>query len=623
MSDARPPSPHPPLPGEGGQSSTTLGEVAARLPGSRLIGNPATRVSHLFHDSRRVEAGTLFAARRGATSDGRRFVGDAIRAGAVAVLTDDEALALLAGVPALFVADVAQSLGAASAAVYGPVSEGLEVVGVTGTNGKTTTTYLLTSALASSGARPGLLGTLGCHFEGETFPSGHTTPEADELARRAAWLRARGATHLVMEVSSHALALGRVEGVRFRAAGFLNLTQDHLDLHGTMHDYGEAKARLFTDFAPAASVINVDDPFGRALADRAQGELVRVSPSGTTPGARLSLSAWASSAAGSRARAHFEGGDVALETPLIGEHNRENLSIALGLALALGLSPEDAARSLALAPQVPGRLERCSGPDDDIAVVVDYAHSPDALARVLTTLRPLATGGLICVFGCGGDRDPLKRPLMGEAVGRGADRAVLTNDNPRGEDPRAIADATAPGLERTGTPYEIVLDRSLAIDHAITSAPPGALVLIAGKGHETYQLTGGVSAPFDDRVEARRALEKRRARRLTPPPPHLPLPEEGGQNRLCASPLPWPLRSLPTAPLSPSMRCLPPRAVPSSPGAIAGSKGWAPTHDASGRATPSSPSAESASTATSTSRARRPRARAWPSSIATLRPRRA
>ncbi|HEU4409419.1 MAG TPA: UDP-N-acetylmuramoyl-L-alanyl-D-glutamate--2,6-diaminopimelate ligase [Polyangiaceae bacterium] len=508
-----PTPPGPPSPGRGGERATTLGAVAARLPGSRLIGEPSTRVAHLFHDSRRVEPGTLFAARRGKTSDGRQFVGAAAHAGAVALLTDDEPLALLSGLPALLVPDVARALGAAAAAVYGEVGEGLEVVGVTGTNGKTTTTHLIASALATCGARPALLGTLGCHFGGETLPSAHTTPEADELARRAAWLRARGATHLVMEVSSHALALGRVEGVRFRAAGFLNLTQDHLDLHGTMQAYGEAKARLFTDFAPAASVVNVDDPFGLALAGRAKGELFRVSPSGARPDARLSLGAWASSPEGSRAVARSEGREVALETPLLGEHNRENLAVALGLALALGLGPDDAARALARAPQVPGRLERCSGPGDDLAVVVDYAHSPDALARVLATLRPLAAGGLVCVFGCGGDRDPLKRPLMGEAVGRGADRAILTNDNPRGEDPRAIADATAPGLERTGTPYEIVLDRAEAIERAVASAPAGALVLIAGKGHETYQLIGGVSTPFDDRVEARRALERRRARR--------------------------------------------------------------------------------------------------------------
>jgi UDP-N-acetylmuramoyl-L-alanyl-D-glutamate--2,6-diaminopimelate ligase len=495
------------------ETVTTLGAVAARVPGAKLVGDAGARVAHVYHDSRRVEPDTLFAARRGARSDGRAFVEAAKRAGATALLTDEEPLALASGLPALVVDDVARALGHAAAAVYGEVGAGLDVVGVTGTNGKTTTTHLITSALASAGARPALLGTLGCHFEGEILPSAHTTPEADELARRAAWLRARGASHLVMEVSSHALALGRVEGVRFRAAGFLNLTQDHLDLHGTMEAYGEAKARLFTDFSPAASVVNVDDPFGRALADRARGELFRVSPSGRAEGARLALHGWRSTAGGSTARARTEAGEVELSTPLLGEHNRENLSIALGLALALGLAPGDAARALARTSQVPGRLERCSEPDDDVGAVVDYAHTPDALARVLTTLRPFAAGGLVCVFGCGGDRDPRKRPLMGEAVGRGADRAIVTNDNPRSEDPRAIAEAAAAGLERTGTPYEIVLDRAEAIDHAIASAPAGAMVLIAGKGHEAYQLVGGVSNPFDDRDEARRALARRRAAR--------------------------------------------------------------------------------------------------------------
>ncbi len=493
-------------------SPPTLGDVAARLPGARVVGEASVRVWHLYHDSRRVEAGALFAARRGARSDGRAFVDAARRAGAAALLTDDEALALAAGLPALVVADVARALAAAAAAIYGEVSEGLEVVGVTGTNGKTTTTHLLGSVLAAAGARPAVLGTLGCRFGGEALPSAHTTPEADELARRAAWLRARGATHLVMEVSSHALALGRVEGVRFRAAGFLNLTQDHLDLHGTMAAYGEAKARLFTDFAPGASVVNVDAPFGRALAGRARGELVRVSPSGAEPDAAVAIFDWASSPAGSRARARVGAAEVGLETPLVGEHNRENLAVALGLALALGLDPAAAAGALAGAPQVPGRLERCSGPGDDVAAVVDYAHSPDALARVLATLRPLAPGGLVCVFGCGGDRDPTKRPLMGEAVGRGADRAVVTNDNPRGEDPRAIAEAAAAGVRRAGAPCEIVLDRAEAIERAIAGAPPGALVLVAGKGHEAYQTVGATSTPFDDRDEARRALARRRAR---------------------------------------------------------------------------------------------------------------
>lgn len=494
------------------EGAATLGEISARLPGARLVGEASTRVNHLFHDSRRVGPGSLFAARRGARSDGRAFVEAARLAGASALLADDEALALASGLPAILVDDVARALAPAAAAVYGGVGEGLAIVGITGTNGKTTTTHLLASVLASVGARPGLLGTLGCHFEGETLPSGHTTPEADELARRAAWLRARGASHLVMEVSSHALALGRVEGVRFRAAGFLNLTQDHLDLHGTMAAYGEAKARLFTDFAPAASAINVDDAFGRALAGRASGELFRVSPSGTAPDARLAIDGWASSPAGSRALARADGFEIALETPLLGEHNRENLALALALALALGIDAEDAVRALARAPQVPGRLERCSGPGDDVSVIVDYAHSPDALARVLATLRPLAPAGLWCVFGCGGDRDPLKRPLMGEAVGRGADRAFVTNDNPRTEDPRAIADAVVPGLARTPVAYEIVLDRAEAIERAVALAPPGAVVLVAGKGHEAYQTVGTVNAPFDDRDEARRALARRRAR---------------------------------------------------------------------------------------------------------------
>jgi UDP-N-acetylmuramoyl-L-alanyl-D-glutamate--2,6-diaminopimelate ligase len=493
-----------------------LGDVARAVPGARLAGDgAATRVAHLFQDSRAILPGSIFAVRRGERRDGRAFVDDAIARGAVAVLTDDEGFAAGLAVPALIVPDARAAIGPAALSVYGYPFERLDVVGVTGTNGKTTTTQLLGSALSSLGARPAVLGTLGCRFEGQELAGTHTTPEADELIRVAAGLVERGATHLIMEVSSHALSLARVDAVRFRAAGFTNLTQDHLDFHGTMQAYGEAKARLFTGgaFSLSASVINVDDPFGAALAARSAGRVLRVSPSGSTP-ADVSAVSMRMGADGLVAEVALPSGRVSLRSPLVGAHNLENLLLALGLCVALGFDAGAAAAALGEAPAVPGRLERCSEAGDEVLVLVDYAHTPDALARVLSALRPLCEGALWCVFGCGGDRDAGKRAPMGEAAARGADRLVLTNDNPRTEAPEAIAEAVLEGVARAGVPRgggrcEVVLDRAAAIERAVLGAAPGDTVLIAGKGHEPYQIIGGVSRPFDDREEARAALSRR------------------------------------------------------------------------------------------------------------------
>jgi UDP-N-acetylmuramoyl-L-alanyl-D-glutamate--2,6-diaminopimelate ligase len=480
-----------------------------------VAGDVSVRVCGVRHDSRTVEAGDLFVARAGARTDGARFVRDAVARGAVAVMSQVGAVdASAAGVPVVFVPDPVGGLAHAAAAVYGQPSFSLDVVGITGTNGKTTTAHLVRVAIdgAIGQATCGVLGTVGHSFADWQEPTENTTPEADDIARTLYTMRARGAAYAAMEVSSHAIELGRVRALRFRLSVLTNLTQDHLDFHGTMEAYAEAKARLFTELGPGGAVINVDDPFGRELAGRVRAPLVRVSArAGATPAdADLAPVRLQVGAHGIEALVRTPRGEAELRSRLLGMHNVENLLVALGVACALDLDVERAARALSDAPAPPGRLERCDGPGDEVTVVVDYAHTPDALARVLDALRAVGSGRIWCVFGCGGDRDPSKRRPMGESVGRRADVAVVTSDNPRSEAPEAIIATVAEGVCASGKEPVVEVDRRRAIDWAVHSAAPGDIVLVAGKGHEDYQLVGNVKHPFDDRIEARRALAARR-----------------------------------------------------------------------------------------------------------------
>ena len=515
---------HAPSPPREGTPSLTLLELVHEIPGASLADAAAApvRVSGVHHDSRRVEPGDLFVARAGAHTSGARFIADAVARGAVAVLVERGAQVDTRGAPRLEAADVPRALAFAAAAVYGHPTFALEVIGVTGTNGKTTTAHLVRAVVDACGGRCGIVGTLGYRFGDLDLPPTHTSPEADELARLAAAMRARGASHLVMEVSSIALAARRADAVRFRAVAFTNLTQDHLDYHGTMEAYGAAKARLFFDLAPGAAAVNVDDPFGAELArrlapggpeGRREAPLARFSARvGAAPElAELAPVVLSMTHAGIALTARTPAGEVTLRSPLLGAHNVENLLTALSLAWLLDFDVAVAARALSAPIPIPGRLERCDQPGaDDVAVLVDYAHTPDALARVLGSVHGLGAGRVICVFGCGGDRDPGKRPRMGEAVGARADLAIVTNDNPRGEDPQAIADAILPGLRGGRAEILVELDRRRAIERAVIDAAPGDVVLIAGKGHEPYQITGATTLPFDDRDEARRALAMRR-----------------------------------------------------------------------------------------------------------------
>jgi UDP-N-acetylmuramoyl-L-alanyl-D-glutamate--2,6-diaminopimelate ligase len=508
----------------------TLNELVRELPeGAYVEGDGEVRVRGVHHDSRRIEPGDLFVARQGVSTDGLLHVPVAIERGAAAILLDEgRPREGLAGVPCLRVPHARPAMADVADAVYGHPAYALEVVGVTGTNGKTTTTHLVRAAVdaASGGDHTGIVGTLGARFRQLQSGGEHTTPESDELARVMAVMKRLGAEYVAMEVSSIALCLDRVRAVRFRVAAFTNFTQDHLDFHGTMEAYGEAKERLFFERAPGSAVVCVDEPFGRRIADRLRVPLVRVWSKPQQPAVPADL--WIQSAKlspkGIEAIVNTPRGPVSLRSPLVGAHNLENLLVTLGIVHALDLDLEPACRALASEIGAPGRLERCSTEDDDVVGLVDYAHTPDALERVLDAIGSVRTGRIVTVFGCGGDRDPKKRGPMGQAVANKSDLAIVTNDNPRTESPDLIAQAVAQGLRASGAravdardfgesnTFTVVLDRSRAIELAVQVARPGDTILVAGKGHEPYQIVGTEKRPFDDRDELRRALAERRSR---------------------------------------------------------------------------------------------------------------
>ena len=500
------------------------GAVCADCGDVRLIG--------VQQDSRRIVPGELFAARRGAAADGAAFIDEAIDRGAAAVLIERESLGdRVLSVPVVFVPSVRSIVGRAASAVYGHPSFSLEVIGLTGTNGKTTTAHLVRDLLDDLEGRAscGILGTVGNALGPLSWPGTHTTPEGDETARILAAMRDAGATHVSMEVSSIALALERVRGLRFHVAGLTNLTQDHLDFHGTMEAYGEAKASFFRDHAPGAAVIAVDGEFGRDLAASLTIPTLRVS---SVEGARgLDADLAPESVVFERDRSvgalRTPRGRRDFVVPFAGRHNLQNALVALGCVLFSGKDLDAALTALGRARGAPGRLERVSRLGDDLTVLVDYAHTPDAVARVLESVRAGGAWQVVCVLGCGGDRDRTKRAPMGLAAAQGADVVVVTSDNPRTEDPVAIAAEVERGVVEGGKQchastraldegYVVVVDRRDAIVHAITHAPIGAVVVIAGKGHEDYQIVGTERRPFDDRVVARGALEERRRRGAGP-----------------------------------------------------------------------------------------------------------
>ena len=485
-----------------------------------IVGAPEVEVSGVATDSRLVRPGDVFVALAGGRTDGRLHVAEALARGAVAVVADGPGgpTGADAAVPFVHAADPRRLVGPMASRLAGDPSAALRLVGVTGTNGKTTTTWLLEGIWRAAGISAGLVGTIVYRFANTSRSAPLTTPEAPALQALLADMRAAGTSHVAMEVSSHALVQGRVEGLRFDAAAFTNLTRDHLDYHGDLASYHAAKARLFLELLPAGgkpdpvAIVNVDDEAGARLAAAVRTRCV---PVGRGPGAAVRVLEVESSLAGTRGVLVLGGRRVAFASPLVGAPHAENIALAAATAWALGVDREQIVAGIAATPPPPGRLERFPGPG--FTVVVDYAHTPDALARLLAALRPLTPGTLITVFGCGGDRDHGKRPLMGEAAARASDVVVLTSDNPRTEDPTRIlgeielgvrAAALAP-LARPASGargYLTEPDRPTAIALAVGLARPGDLVVVAGKGHEDYQIVGTERRHLDDRQEVRRAL---------------------------------------------------------------------------------------------------------------------
>jgi UDP-N-acetylmuramoyl-L-alanyl-D-glutamate--2,6-diaminopimelate ligase len=495
---------------------TLAADSAARVAAS---GREATAVAGVVHDSRAVSRGAIFVAIPGRRADGAHFAGEAIARGAVAVVAETAAPDGVS-VPWLETTDARQSLADLAAAFHGNPSHELTVVGVTGTNGKTTTTYLLASVFDAAGLPCGRLGTVTFRVgpaAADERDASHTTPEASEIQRLLREMRTRGCAACAMEVSSHALALRRVEYVRFAAALFTNLTRDHLDFHGDMQQYFAAKRRLFEMLPPGApAIVNVDDPRGRELAD----SLPRVLTFAIDHAADVRATTIDSTLEGLAFEVETPRGTLAMRSPLVGRPNVYNILGVVAAAIALDLPTDAIERGVAALEQVPGRFQMVSSSVDNVRVVVDYAHTDDALKNLLETARPLAHGQVITVFGCGGDRDRSKRPLMGAVAARLSDLVVLTSDNPRSEDPARIIDEIKLGLaptpepggpKRPGTPFVVELDRRRAIEQAVRLARAGDLVLIAGKGHESYQVIGDRTLPFDDVEVARAALGQRRA----------------------------------------------------------------------------------------------------------------
>ncbi len=468
----------------------------------------AVEITGLSLDSRALAAGMAFVALRGTRQHGIAYADAARRAGAALILAEaPPPLDLPAANDTVWIDRLGARLGEIAARFHGDPSRALVVVGITGTNGKTSSVQLLTQALELLGARAASIGTLGAGLHGHLQPAARTTPDAIAVQGLLAEFRAAGASHVAMEVSSHALDQCRVGGVHFRVAAFTNLSRDHLDYHGSMQAYGAAKARLFDWPQLGCAVINRDDAFGAQLCGRLHAgvRLLDFSASGD-PQAALRASALASDADGLSFTLHAGLRSTALRSPLLGRFNVANLLTVAGCLLGLGFDFDAVAGVLPQLQPIRGRMNRLGGSTRPL-VVVDYAHTPDALEQALTALRAHCRGRLLCVFGCGGERDAGKRPLMGAIAARLADLSILTDDNPRGEDAAAIIAAIRGGMP-ADAPAHIERDRARAIAQALCLAQAGDVVLIAGKGHETYQESAGQVRAFDDRAEASAALER-------------------------------------------------------------------------------------------------------------------
>ena len=488
-----------------------LKALLSKINPVQMIGSADREIASLCYDSRRVQKNTLFFALSGAREDGNKYIEEAIERGAVAIVTEQEQAQMRATL--VVVRNARQALADLAAEFYGRPSLGLKVAGITGTNGKTTTAFLLKHLCESVQMRAGLIGTIRYEIGDRILPAARTTPESLDLQELLFQIRSAGCRAVAMEVSSHALEQGRARNVEFDTAIFTNLTQDHLDFHQTMEAYFEAKVKLFTGLASqahkkGACVVNLDDRWGQQLLTRLAKETPGLPVTTFGMGARADFRASAvrTDVSGTQYHLDAQGKTYLVRLPLIGAFNVYNSLAALAGAASLGVDLRTAVRALADAPSVPGRLQPVPV-KRKYRVFVDYAHTDDALTNVMNTLRALNPRRLLVVFGCGGNRDKAKRPLMASAVEQGADWAIVTSDNPRKENPDAIIEEIVTGFR--GAQHEIVPDRREAIGRAIALAQPGDIVLIAGKGHETTQEFADQTIPFDDLAIAQAAVEAR------------------------------------------------------------------------------------------------------------------
>jgi UDP-N-acetylmuramoyl-L-alanyl-D-glutamate--2,6-diaminopimelate ligase len=484
---------------------TTLETLAWHARDARVVGDGSVAIADLAYDSRAVEPGTLFFCVPGSRADGHDFAAAAAAAGAVALVVERR---LDHAVPQVVVDSVRAAMGPIAAAFFGHPSRAMTLVGVTGTNGKTTTAFMIESAFRSMGIVSGVTGTVETHVGDEILPVTRTTPESVDVERLLARMRDAGVGGAAMEVSSHGLHQGRVDGVRFACAVFTNLSQDHLDYHRTMEEYFDAKALLFEHEFTDRAVVNAGDVWGARLLSRTP------LPSATTfaldRDADVRALEIAMDSTGSTVVADARGERVAFRVPLPARYNVANALGVLATGVALDWPIDAVARGIEAVRGVPGRVERIDA-GQDFTVLVDYAHTPDALEGVLLAAREItpAGGRLVAVFGCGGDRDRAKRPLMGKAATSLADRVIITSDNPRSEDPRSIIREIEAGAHGGDAPWEVIVDRRIAIADAINDGATGDVIVIAGKGHETGQEFADRTIPFDDRAVAREALEAR------------------------------------------------------------------------------------------------------------------
>jgi len=505
----------------------TLRELVSVLPVQEPVAGPRAEleVTDVVQDSRKAVPGSLFVAVRGFHSDGHHFIPQAVRQGAVAVVADAASGPVPAvDAPVIRVPDSRKALAALAAKFYDYPSRRIKIVGITGTKGKTTTSYLTRSIVEAAGHRTGLIGTIEYRIGDEVTPAPNTTPESVDLQALLAKMVDHRAAYCVMEVSSHALALGRTDGCVFEAAAFTNLAPEHLDFHESMDDYFQAKLTLFTGLGKDKSaVVNRDDARCDEIAQRTRAKVITYGSSGNAdvrPAGRIDHDS-----TGLRFTAVTPIGEIGIESKLVGSYNVQNILAAVGLGVALGCSREAIADGIRSMPAVPGRMEAVDA-GQSFGVIVDYAHTEGSLASLLRAVKDIGGGRLITLFGCGGDRDRSKRPRMGAAALAGSDLVIVTSDNPRTEDPLAIIREIEAGMQETGfrmksidglgpapagkTPYLAIPDREEAIAAAIGLAQPGDVVVLAGKGHEGYQIIGERKVPFDDREEARKAILQRR-----------------------------------------------------------------------------------------------------------------